>query len=86
MQQVYKLAARPLEACVQVGDDADILGLAVEADPSAAQSRDHFLRIVRGRMIVDDFDLHRLWPWVLSKDGPQRRVEVARAVERRDNH
>ena len=67
MQQVYELAARPLQTGVEVPDDADVLGLAVEGDAPTAEPRDHVLRVVGGRVVVDDLDLHRLRPRVLRE-------------------
>ena len=69
VQQVYELAARPLQAGVQVADNADVFGLAVEGDASSAEPRDHVLRIVGGRVVVDDLDLHRLRARVLREHG-----------------
>ena len=67
VQQVYELSARPLQTGVEVPDDADVFGLAVEGDAPTAEPRNHVLRVVGGRVVVDDLDVHRLRPWVLGE-------------------
>jgi hypothetical protein len=86
VQQMYELAARPLQAGIEVAHDADVLGLAVECDAASAEPHDHVLRIVGGRVVVDHLDLHQLRSRVLCEHGAQRPFEIAGAVVRRDHH
>ena len=67
VQHVDELSARSLQAGVEVADDADVLGLAMELHASLTEPRNHFLRIVVRRVVVDDLDLHRLASGILRE-------------------
>jgi hypothetical protein len=58
VQDMNPLALGALDAGVEGGDGSLVGGVAVKGDAALAHLANHGLRVVLGRAIVDDFDLH----------------------------
>src|SRR5262249_5852290 len=67
VEDVHEPPACPFDASVEVAHLPNVACLAVVRHP-AAQLADDSLRVVR-RAVVDDLDLHAVWPGILRDDA-----------------
>ena len=86
MQNMHQPAGAPLEADVEVSRYALVRIVPMESDAPVAQLPNDGCRIVLGRAIVDDFNLHLARSRVLRQDAFETWAQIPGAVEGGDHH
>src|SRR5262249_38492375 len=80
MEKMNELAARPLQAGIEIPDIAHIPWLPMECHASSSKSIDHCFRVIVGRVIIDYLDLHDVRTGVLSQHARQCLFQITGTI------